>query len=874
MIPSPGNPQLARFVLLVGIMAAVGILLSSISIVILYETSFEQNRLRLTELVKSRVGLIDAIANHTREQAIFQGIRSRRQMIEATMAQLREAHDKFIGFGETGEFAMARMEGREIVFTLKQRHSNHDKIARVPFDSESGEPMRQALMGRSGVLIGLDYRGVAVLAAHEPIPILGMGIVAKIDMAEIRWPFFKAGLVVAGIGMLVILAGASLFFRIATPMVQQLMETSALRQGRTALIEARLALEEKAVSLDNILRTATDLAILATDLDFRIKYFNPEAERLFDRAAATVLGHTVDAIHQELGVPPQRLAHGIGEVRRHGHHSFSIGQTINGEPRILDARVSAILDRENRTTGFLLMVRDVTDARKAHEAFVRSERKYRLLVESANDAILIADADSGIIVDANSKAGELLGRPVSEVIGMHQTALHPPHEIERYQQLFREHVQKGKGLLSGVFIVRRDGGEVPVEICAGVTDLGDGRMILGIFRDVTERHLFERSLQEERRKFQATFEQAAVGIAHLAPDGTFLLLNQRYCDILGYSRDELTARHFQELTLADERDQDRLRSREMIADRMTHYAAERRLLHKNGHSIWVMLSVSPIRDDQKNTVFFVSVIEDISERKDLEERLLTLNQDLERRVAERTRDLERSNQDLQQFASVASHDLQEPLRLVTGFVQLLEKRYRDQLDEQANRYIAYAVDGTHHMQKLINNLLTYARMGTRNDTFTDTDMNQAMDQALSHLTQWISESQATITRDPLPTLQADAPLMIQLFQNLLGNALKFRGEHPPVIHVTAEKNASQWIFSVTDNGIGIDSRHHERIFLIFQRLHSKARFEGTGIGLALCKRIIERHGGSIRVESTPNQGSTFLFSLPDHPSDDQGQRVA
>jgi len=229
-------------------------------------------------------------------------------------------------------------------------------------------------------------------------------------------------------------------------------------------------------------------------------------------------------------------------------------------------------------------------------------------------------------------------------------------------------------------------------------------------------------------------------------------------------------------------------------------------------------------------------------------------------------DLARSNTDLQQFAYVASHDLFEPLRMVISFLQLLQERLTSKLDKQSEEFIRFALDGAHRMQALISDLLDYSRVGIRGRPFGPTNAEQALNAAVGNLKVAIEESGATVAHQALPTVHADAVQLTQVFQNLVGNALKFHGSKPPHIEVAAQQRDHEWCFSVSDNGIGIDPKHFNRIFEIFQRLHTRQEYSGTGIGLAICKRIIERHGGRIWVESTPGQGSTFFFTLPESPS--------
>jgi light-regulated signal transduction histidine kinase (bacteriophytochrome) len=270
---------------------------------------------------------------------------------------------------------------------------------------------------------------------------------------------------------------------------------------------------------------------------------------------------------------------------------------------------------------------------------------------------------------------------------------------------------------------------------------------------------------------------------------------------------------------------------------------------ENEVPLWLEVSADPLVLDGKRHV--VLAINNITARKQAQETL--------RRTAD---ELARSNTDLQQFASVVSHDLQEPLRTVGGFVQLLQKKYKNQLDAEADQFIEFAVDGAKRMETLIRDLLAYARVGSRGLEVAPTDAAVALRQAINNLSTSIQETAAEITHGKLPTVRADAGQLVQLFQNLIGNALKFHGEAPPKIHIDACRKDNHWQFSVRDNGIGIAPESLDRIFLIFERLHARTQYPGTGIGLAICKRIVDRHGGRIWVESQPGQGATFSFTLP------------
>jgi signal transduction histidine kinase len=252
----------------------------------------------------------------------------------------------------------------------------------------------------------------------------------------------------------------------------------------------------------------------------------------------------------------------------------------------------------------------------------------------------------------------------------------------------------------------------------------------------------------------------------------------------------------------------------------------------------------------------------VGELQRAEAELKALNEDLEQRVVDRTLELKRSNEDLEQFAYVASHDLQEPLRMINNYMQLLRQRHGDKLEPNALEFVGFALDGAKRMQQLIQDLLTYSRVGTHGKEFVPTNSEEALADALANLQIAIEEGGAEVTHDPLPTVMGDSVQLTQLFQNLVGNAVKFRGEAPPKVQVGVQRKGAEWEISVRDNGIGIAEQDFQRIFIVFQRLHSREKYAGTGIGLSVCKKIVERHGGRIWVESKLGKGTAFHFTLP------------
>ena len=377
--------------------------------------------------------------------------------------------------------------------------------------------------------------------------------------------------------------------------------------------------------------------------------------------------------------------------------------------------------------------------------------------------------------------------------------------------------------------------------------------VSSLLAEAVERRRAEEALRESEARLKLALDAAHMGTWDSNFSTDRIIWSESVEPLFGLQGGEFsgTRDSFYEHIHPDDRDAVRQATQRAIEDDVD-FDVEHRILHPDGTVRWMASRGRAFSDDAGNPIHMLGVVMDITERK--------LMQDaLERRTDE----LARSNEELQQFAYVASHDLQEPLRMVSSYVQLLARRYKGKLDEDADDFIAYAVDGAQRMQGLIRDLLAYSRVGTRGNPFEPTDCEEVLSQTLERLRLAVEESGAGVTHDPLPTVVGDGGQLGQLFQNLIANALKFRGEATPEVHISAEKVEDEWVFSVADNGIGIDPEFADRIFVIFQRLHGKEEYPGTGIGLSVCKRIVERHGGRIWVESEPGKGATFRFTISD-----------
>ncbi len=368
---------------------------------------------------------------------------------------------------------------------------------------------------------------------------------------------------------------------------------------------------------------------------------------------------------------------------------------------------------------------------------------------------------------------------------------------------------------------------------------------------IRQRKRVEQALRDSEMKYSTLVEQAKDGVV-IVQDGACKFANKAMADICGYSPDEIMTMPFDQI-LAPESADIVTRIRESGSSGVAT-VQEARIVRPDGTTKEVEISASIIHYEGRPAG--MGIARDITERKQAEEMM-----------HRQAQELERSNAELEQFAYVASHDLQEPLRMVASYVRLLERRYKDKLDSDANDFIGFAVDGANRMHELINDLLAYSRVGTRGNAFEPTDCEAVLEQALANLRTAIEESGAAVSHDMLPTLEVDGSQLAQVFQNLIGNAIKFRSEDTPRVHVSAEPNEGGFTFSVSDNGIGIDPKYTDRIFTIFQQLHDKSEYPGTGIGLAICRKIVERHGGRIWVESNPGDGATFRFAIPEARGD-------
>ncbi len=551
----------------------------------------------------------------------------------------------------------------------------------------------------------------------------------------------------------------------------------------------------------------------------------------------------------------KKMGHCIQEFREQKSRFEGQVQTKhrkkNGEIIDADVHYTEIVYNGRRVA--LGAVTDITERKRAEEALLKREQEYKTLAENSPEVIARFDRELRHTY-INNYGTQVYGLPKDRIIGRTSEELGMPAGKvafwrQHFEEVFASGVQRtvdfdfespnlGHQYFSSLFVPEFD-------------TAGSVASILAITRDVTQVKKSEQALKESEEALRTVFNSVYDGIILHLTDGSIVDMNERFLALYGVDREELFKLTIADISSPSSPLQDLPGIWSKVIAGEPQLFEWKALRPRDGSEFDVEVFLRRVHLHGRAEI--LATVRDITERKQADEELQKL-----------VSDLERSNRELEQFAYVASHDLQEPLRMVASYVQLLERKYRGRLDEAADKYIHFATDGALRMQKLIEGLLAYSRIGRRGSGFRPVNAAAAFDSAVSNLRAAIRESGAVVTRDELPVVEGDKTQLLQLFQNLIANAIKFRQDAPPRIHASAarrqEKNAN-WIFSVKDNGIGIEPRYFERIFQIFQRLHSRAEYPGTGIGLALTKRIVERHHGRIWVESVPGEGSTFFFTI-------------
>ena len=585
------------------------------------------------------------------------------------------------------------------------------------------------------------------------------------------------------------------------------------------------------------------VAIYTTDADGRLTYFNKAAVRLSGRVPQ--LGTDQWCVTWKIFLPD-------GTPLRHDQCPMAVAlkgvevpagiecvaERPDGTRFWFSPCPAVVRDREGRIIGGINLLMDITDRKMAE---IDANEQFRAIVETTPECVKILAAD-GTLLFMNSPGLDMIGATSAEdVTGKNVYDLIAPEDRERFQRM-NEQVCRGEKASIEFDIVGLTGLRRHMETHAAPLRHTDGTIVhVAITRDITERKRAER----DASLLAAIVSSSDDAIVSKDLDGIITSWNKGAERLFGYTPAEAIGQPVAALLIPEDRqdEENNILARLRRGERVDHFETVRR--RKDGKLVDVSLTISPVRNAQGGIIGASKVARDISERKRVES------------------DLRRANQDLEQFAFSASHDLQEPLRSIKIYSELLANRYGDGLDEEAKEFVRYLRSGANRMESLVRDLLSYTQLTKGDEPAEMANAAAAFDVALSNLAGAISETGAEVSAEPLPYLPVHATHLQQLFQNLVGNAIKYRSpERPPVVRVTAERQGRHWLFAVTDNGIGIAPEYKEMIFGLFKRLHTTDEYSGTGIGLAICQRIVDRYHGRIWVESEPGRRSTFRFTLP------------
>jgi PAS domain S-box-containing protein len=605
-----------------------------------------------------------------------------------------------------------------------------------------------------------------------------------------------------------------------------------------------------------LLEAAPD-AMVVVNQDGEIVLLNVQAEKQFGYRRDELVGQKVKNIIPE-GFAERLIADGTRTAAEALAQQIGTGIELYGRRKNgSDFPIEIMLSPLESAEGILVTaaIRDISVRKEAERHLARMESRYRGLLEAAPDAMVVVNQGGGIVL-LNVQAEKQFGYHRDELLGQRVKNIIPEGFAERLiaDGLRSAEDARAQKIGTGIELTgrRKDGTEFPIEIMLSPLESAEGILVTAAIRDISVRKAAEKHLAQMEGRYRGLLEAAPDAMVVVNQVGEIVLLNLQAEKQFDYRRDELVGQKVKNIIpegFAERLVADALRSAEDALAQQIGTGMELTGRRKDGTEFPIEIMLSPL--DSAEGILVTAAIRDITTRKKAEANLV-----------QKVDELNRSNEELGQFAYIASHDLQEPLRMVASYTQLLSRRYKGKLDSDADEFISFAVDGANRMQRLIQDLLAYSRVGTKGRDLLGTSSEEALEQALVNLRSAIGESGALVTHDPLPAVMADESQLVQLFQNLVANAIKYQSPGIPKVHVSVTRNSGKkWIFSVRDNGLGIDSQYFERIFGMFQRLHKREEFDGTGIGLAICKKIVERHGGNISVESEPGHGSTFHFAL-------------
>lgn len=646
-----------------------------------------------------------------------------------------------------------------------------------------------------------------------------------------------------------------------TGLVLSLRETTHYKRAEMELAES----EER---FRRITETSPDI-IFQMDTEGRFTYCSP-AIGILGYSSGQVVGNSFSEFIPDNEWPTLEKA--LQLLNKGESISLFEVRILKADQSVADFEISATpVIKGGNVIGVQGVARDINERKRTEKALRKNQAQLQTVFNNMHEGLVVADL-AGNLIQWNSAAVAIHGfhseeeylRGLPEFADRFQLSTETEGTLP-FEQWPMMRILRGETLDNWEVTVRRLDVDWRRTFSYGGTLArdDDGRPLLAMltFSDITERKWVERQLLQAKVEWEKTFDSVPDLITILDSRHRIIRANRAMSERLGISPAQCIGLQCFSCVHGESGPPAGCPHIRTMSDGREHMAE----VYEERLGGYFLVTTTPLLDEEGNFVATVHVARDITERKRAEEQIRLLNQELQKsidKLEDTNRELERSNWDLEQFVNIASHDLQEPLRTISSFMQLLKRRYSGKLDEKADTFIDFAVEGTSHMQKLINDLLAFSRLGGGELLVRPIALQSVVDNLRLSLKTALEEGQAEIITGNLPIVHADEGQITHLLQNLITNAVKFRGEDLPRIYIFSEQTENETVICVRDNGIGIDPQHVERIFLIFQRLHRRGEYTGTGIGLAISKKIVERHGGRIWVESVPGQGTTFCFSLP------------
>jgi PAS domain S-box-containing protein len=786
----------------------------------------------------------------------------------------------------SAETLLVRRDGDAVLFLNDLRHRRDTALKhRIPL-SRNDVPAVMAVLGREGVVDGKDYRGIEVLSVLKAVPDSPWFMVAKIDKAEILagWRSLSFVILVSILGLLAAVAAAL-----------------GMTWQHYAKAHYRLLFQSEAALRKSEARYATTVmsigdGVIATDAVGRVELLNPIAEALTGWRQEEARGKAVQEVFRIVNQETRRsVENPVDRVLREGvivglaNHTLLLARDGTEHP-IADSGAPIRSDKGD-ITGVALVFRDQSEELAVLNELRESEDKYRNLYDEAPVGYVELDCE-GRIDRVNRKMLEMLGYAAEEMMGEHMwNFVVEKSEAEGAIRAKLSGYERPSEALERTY-KRKDGPPIPVLIKDRVARNSEGSVtrIRVTVQDITERKQMEEEIRrasedlksqnyelsmalESLRKSQealAESEQRYRIMGEILPYGVWLCdadgraeyVSRSFLELLNMSMEEMKGFGWSSRLVPE--DVPGMMEKWLGCVRTgTMWDDEHRIIDRHGRIFTILTRGLPVRDKAGNITSWAGINLDITERKQMEEELRRSRDELELRVRERTAELERKNRELQEFAFVASHDLSEPLRKIQTFGSLLETKSADRLDEQSRGYVSRMTGAANRMQELLDALLRYSRIETQGRDLVPLKLEDIVQTVTTDLEVSIRKIGAHVEIGPLPIITGDPYQWRQLFQNLIANAVKYhRAEVDTVVKVYGEEYSGTAHIFVEDNGIGFDEQYLDKVFQAFQRLHGRNEYPGTGIGLAICRRIVERHGGTITAKSTPGKGSTFIVTLP------------